>query len=69
VGVDCKFLNFGVNIAKSLKFHGLKVNFSLNNMRLSRVTAKKVTGIMDAIQLITLLIDNQSLNFSNMNNN
>jgi hypothetical protein len=29
VGVDCKFLNFRVNIAKSLKLHGLKVNFSL----------------------------------------
>jgi hypothetical protein len=28
MGVDCKFLNFGVNIAKSLKLHGLKVNFS-----------------------------------------
>jgi hypothetical protein len=25
--VDCKFLNFGVNIAKALKLHGLKVNF------------------------------------------
>jgi hypothetical protein len=29
VGVDCKFLNFGVHIAKSLKLHGLKVNFPL----------------------------------------
>jgi hypothetical protein len=30
VGVDCKFLNFGVHIAKSLKLHGLKVNFPQN---------------------------------------
>jgi hypothetical protein len=38
MGVDYKFLNFGVNIAKSLKRHGLKVNFSLiNNVFLVRV--------------------------------
>jgi hypothetical protein len=30
MGVDCKFLNFGVNIAKALKLHGLKMNFSQN---------------------------------------
>jgi hypothetical protein len=27
MGVDCKFLNFRVNIAKLLKLHGLKVIF------------------------------------------
>jgi hypothetical protein len=26
--VNCKFLNFGVNIEKALKFHGLKMHFS-----------------------------------------
>jgi hypothetical protein len=25
--VDCKFLNFGINIEKALKFHGLKMHF------------------------------------------
>jgi hypothetical protein len=29
MGVDCKFLNFGVHIAIALKLHGLKVNFPL----------------------------------------
>jgi hypothetical protein len=31
MGVDCKFLNLGVNIEKALKLHGLKVNFSLKS--------------------------------------
>jgi hypothetical protein len=29
MGMDCKFLNFGVNIEKTLILHGLKVNFPL----------------------------------------
>jgi hypothetical protein len=34
----------------------------INDMRLSRVTAKRLTSTMDAIQVITPLIDNQSIN-------
>jgi hypothetical protein len=40
MGVDCKFLNFGVNIAKSLKLHGLKVNFSLDSLRGGNYSSK-----------------------------
>jgi hypothetical protein len=47
---------------------GLK-GILINDMRLSRVTAKRLTGTMDAIQVITSLIDNQSLNSPNMNKN
>jgi hypothetical protein len=32
MGVDCKFLNFGVNIEKALKLHGLKMYFPLKYM-------------------------------------
>jgi hypothetical protein len=41
----------------------------INNMRLSQITAKKITGTMDAIQVIMPLIDNQSLNSLNMDKN
>jgi hypothetical protein len=35
--VDCKFLNFGVNIEKVLKLHGLKMHFPLkHNINLSK---------------------------------
>jgi hypothetical protein len=34
--MDCKFLNFWVNIAKSLKLHGLKMNFSLIELPLKK---------------------------------
>jgi hypothetical protein len=35
MGVNCKFLNFGVNIAKSLKLPELKVNFPLTSNMIS----------------------------------
>jgi hypothetical protein len=53
VGVDCKFLNFGVNIAKSLKLHELKVNFSLDSYgmeKMLRLLKLKWHGLMYVIQ-------------------
>jgi hypothetical protein len=44
MGVDCKFLNFRVNIAKSLKLHGLKVNFSLKKIKGWLATPLGVAG-------------------------
>ena len=44
---------------------GLK-SILINDMGLFRVTAKSVTGTMDAIQVIMSLINNQSLNSPNM---
>jgi hypothetical protein len=48
MGVDCKFLNFGVNIEKALKLYGLKVNFLLKinyfkkkkNLKLSTMSSE-----------------------------
>jgi hypothetical protein len=42
--VDCKFLNFGVNIAKALKLHGLKVNFPLKKAFCARMGKKPAWG-------------------------
>jgi hypothetical protein len=52
MGVDCKFLNFGVNIAKALKLHGLKVNFPLKKAFCARMEKNLLGEEAGSISLI-----------------
>jgi hypothetical protein len=67
MGVDCKFLNFGVNIAKSLKLHGLKVNFSQESTKISHLSS--LSYVCPAIFISHLSLDGFGTEFDFSDNN